>query len=139
MLTRVCSYRARERSGARRDRHLRVQLQKERLTAFVVHDLKNTVNTMDLYAQVLLRGGRLSDEDRDSVIQMRTEATQPARRHWGTKQVAYRHAAESANELVTPRRIRLSAIHHHSGFAYKARSIGEALRLERRQTCLEFL
>ena len=38
-----------------RDDLLRLQLQKERLTAFVVHDLKNPVNSMDLHAQVLLR------------------------------------------------------------------------------------
>jgi two-component system sensor histidine kinase/response regulator len=62
-----------------RDHHLRVQLQKERLTAFVIHDLKNPVNTMDLHAQVLLRGGRLSDDDRNSVIHIRAEATQLAR------------------------------------------------------------
>lgn len=38
-----------------RDDLLRVQLQKERLMAFVVHDLKNPVNTLDLHAQVLQR------------------------------------------------------------------------------------
>jgi signal transduction histidine kinase len=38
-----------------RDDLMRVQLQKERLTAFVVHDLKNPVNAMDLYAQLLQR------------------------------------------------------------------------------------
>ena len=31
---------------------LRLQLQKERLMAFIVHDLKNPVNSMDLHAQV---------------------------------------------------------------------------------------
>ena len=38
-----------------RDDLMRLQLQKERLTAFVVHDLKNPVNTIDLHAQLLLR------------------------------------------------------------------------------------
>lgn len=33
-----------------RDDLIRLQLQKERLTAFVVHDLKTPVNTMDLHA-----------------------------------------------------------------------------------------
>ncbi len=33
-----------------RDRMVRLQLQKERLMAFVVHDLKNPLNTIDLYA-----------------------------------------------------------------------------------------
>lgn len=62
-----------------RDHHLRVQLQKERLTAFVVHDLRNPVNRMDLHAEVLLRRGRLSDDDRDSVTKIRAEARQLAR------------------------------------------------------------
>lgn len=42
-----------------RDDLMRLQLQKERLMAFVVHDLKNPVSNIDLQAQVLLR-------DRDS-------------------------------------------------------------------------
>ena len=37
-----------------RDDLMRLQLQKERLMAFVVHDLKNPVNSMDLHAQLLL-------------------------------------------------------------------------------------
>jgi len=66
-------------SKAEREHHLRTQLQKERLMAFIVHDLKNPVNSMDLHAQVLLRGGRLTEGDRDSVTQIRAEAKQLAR------------------------------------------------------------
>jgi two-component system, sensor histidine kinase and response regulator len=44
-----------------RDDLLRLQLQKERLIAFVVHDLKNPVNSMDLHAQVLLRDKTLPE------------------------------------------------------------------------------
>jgi two-component system, sensor histidine kinase and response regulator len=57
-----------------RDDLLRVQLQKERLTAFVVHDLKNPVNAMDLHAQLLLREPGLSASALDSAKQIRTEA-----------------------------------------------------------------
>lgn len=38
-----------------RDVLLRLQLQKERLMSFLVHDLKNPVNSMDLQAQMLMR------------------------------------------------------------------------------------
>ncbi|HSO37738.1 MAG TPA: hybrid sensor histidine kinase/response regulator [Labilithrix sp.] len=62
-----------------REHHLRVQLQKERLSAFVIHDLKNPVNAMDLHAQVLLRSGRLSTEDHQSVTQIRAQARQLVR------------------------------------------------------------
>jgi signal transduction histidine kinase len=57
-----------------RDDLMRLQLQKERLTAFVVHDLKNPVNSMDLHAQLLLRNKELGSRARDSVQRIRDEA-----------------------------------------------------------------
>ena len=53
---------------------LRLQLQKERLTAFLVHDLKNPVNAMDLHAQLLLRDHELPSSMQGSVQQIRTQA-----------------------------------------------------------------
>lgn len=55
-----------------RDDLFRLQLQKERLTAFVVHDLKNPVNSLELRAQLLLRDEGLHEKARDSVIKMRS-------------------------------------------------------------------
>jgi signal transduction histidine kinase len=57
-----------------RDDLLRVQLQKERLMSFVVHDLKNPVNSMDLHAQLLLREKGLSERAKGSALQIRQEA-----------------------------------------------------------------
>lgn len=57
-----------------RDDLQRLQLQKERLTAFLVHDLKNPVNAMDLHAQLLLRDKSSSPSVRESATQMRAEA-----------------------------------------------------------------
>lgn len=57
-----------------RDHLMRLQLQKERLTAFVVHDLKNPLNAMDLNAQVLLRNPELSPRARASVQNIREGA-----------------------------------------------------------------
>ena len=57
-----------------RDDLMRLQLQKERLTMFVVHDLKNPVNAMDLHAQFLQRERGISDDARQSVLQIRAEA-----------------------------------------------------------------
>lgn len=59
-----------------RDDLLRVQLQKERLMAFVVHDLKNPVSAMDLHAQVLLRDRALTGGARDSAMHIRSAARQ---------------------------------------------------------------
>lgn len=57
-----------------RDDLMRLQLQKERLTAFVVHDLKNPVNSMDLHAQLLLRYRDLPPRAQKSVQHIRDEA-----------------------------------------------------------------
>jgi len=57
-----------------RDELLRLQLQKERLTAFIVHDLKNPVNSIDLHAQFLLGQRALPELARDSVQQIRADA-----------------------------------------------------------------
>lgn len=62
-----------------RDDLLRLQLQKERLMSFVVHDLKNPVGSMDLHAQLLLRDPGLSEGSRNSATQIRVEARQLAR------------------------------------------------------------
>jgi signal transduction histidine kinase len=51
-----------------------LQLQKERLTSFVVHDLKNPVNALDLRAQLLMRDRELSDQAKSSVEGIRNEA-----------------------------------------------------------------
>lgn len=56
-----------------RDDLMRLGLQKERLSAFVVHDLKNPVNTIDLHAQLLLRDKELSPSARLSVQHIREE------------------------------------------------------------------
>jgi signal transduction histidine kinase len=58
-----------------RDALLRLQLQKERLIAFVVHDLKNPVNAMDLHAQSLL-GAHLPEAANASLRSIRAGAHQ---------------------------------------------------------------
>lgn len=57
-----------------RDDLMRTHLQKERLMAFVVHDLKNPVNSMDLQAQVVLMEAELPPGVREAVQQIRAEA-----------------------------------------------------------------
>ena len=59
-----------------RDGMVRLQLQKERLMAFVVHDLKNPVNAMDLHAQLLTRDRSLGESARESAAQIRSTARQ---------------------------------------------------------------
>ena len=56
-----------------RDDLMRMQLLKERLTALLVHDLKNPVSSMDLRAQQALRDPTLSDSARGSILHIRDE------------------------------------------------------------------
>ena len=57
-----------------RDDLIRLQLQKERLTQFLVHDLKNPLGTLDLCAQMLLRDHELPARARVTAQRMRDEA-----------------------------------------------------------------
>ncbi|CAN5883529.1 response regulator [soil metagenome] len=57
-----------------RDDLQRLQLQKDQLSAFVVHDLKNPVNSIELQAQRLLRDPSATDRPRSAADALRTEA-----------------------------------------------------------------
>ena len=57
-----------------RDDLARLQLQKEQLTAFLIHDIKNPIATMDLHAQLLLRNAAFPERVRDSAQRIRVEA-----------------------------------------------------------------
>lgn len=56
-----------------RDDLMRLQLQKERLSAFVVHDLKSPVNSINLGAQVVLADKGLSDGAREAARHIRND------------------------------------------------------------------
>lgn len=62
-----------------RDTLTRVQLQKEQLTAFIVHDLKNPVGSMDLNAQLIVRDRGTSERSRDAAAHIRASARQMLR------------------------------------------------------------
>jgi two-component system, sensor histidine kinase and response regulator len=56
-----------------RDDLMRLQLQKERLSSFVVHDLKNPVSSIDLLAQLLQRDKKLPADARETAGAIRLE------------------------------------------------------------------
>ncbi len=58
-----------------RDDVMRLQLQKEMLMSFVIHDLKNPVAAMDLLAQVLIRNRKLPVDARETAQQIRESAS----------------------------------------------------------------
>lgn len=57
-----------------RDDMLRFQLHRERLTSFLVHDLKNPVNALNLHAQTLQRQANPGSGANSSVVGIRTAA-----------------------------------------------------------------
>jgi signal transduction histidine kinase len=57
-----------------RDQLMRLQLQKEQLTAFLVHDLKNPVNAIALHAQRILRDTAASERARDAATRIGDES-----------------------------------------------------------------
>lgn len=56
-----------------RDDLQRLQLQKEQLVAFLIHDLKNPVGSIDLHAQRLLRDPGITERSRDAASTIRNE------------------------------------------------------------------
>jgi two-component system, sensor histidine kinase and response regulator len=63
-----------EQLRRQRDDLMRLQLMKESLTAFLVHDLKNPVNAIELHAQRVLRDPNASDRSRDAAHKISDEA-----------------------------------------------------------------
>jgi two-component system sensor histidine kinase/response regulator len=104
-----------------RDDLMRLQLQKERLSAFVVHDLKNPVNTLDLHAQLLLRNSALPESARESVQHIREEARSLLRLILNLLDIS---KSEQARLTPRPSRVDLQALAHDivEGFALRARS-----------------
>jgi len=56
-----------------RDEVQRLQLHREQLAAFLVHDLKNPVNTIELHAQRVLRNSNADDRSRDAAAKIHEE------------------------------------------------------------------
>lgn len=59
---------------AQRDDLMRLQLHKEQLAAFLVHDLKNPVNAIDLQSQRIARDADANARSRDAAARIQSEA-----------------------------------------------------------------
>src|SRR6185436_18055679 len=111
-----------------RDDLMRLQLQKERLSAFVVHDLKNPVNTLDLHAQLLLRNPALPESARDSVQHIREEARSLLRLILNLLDIT---KCEQARLTPRPSNVALEALTRDIVDAFELRASSSQLRLER--------
>jgi signal transduction histidine kinase len=111
-----------------RDDLMRLQLQKERLSAFVVHDLKNPVNTLDLHAQLLLRIPGLPESARDSVQHIREEARSLLRLILNLLDIS---KSEQARLTTRPSRVDLEALTRDIVEAFALRARNSQLSLER--------
>lgn len=111
-----------------RDDLMRIQLQKERLTSFVVHDLKNPVNSMDLHAQVLLRDKGLSDRARRSADSIRAEARALLRLVLNLLDIS---KSEEGRLMVRPAVVALPALLDEVIDAHRVEAESAGVRLER--------
>jgi two-component system, sensor histidine kinase and response regulator len=111
-----------------RDDLMRLGLQKERLSAFVVHDLKNPVNTLDLHAQLLLRDKELSPRARQSVQQIREEARSLLRLIMNLLDIS---KSEEGRLVPQPSRINLDTFTAEIVDAFVARAQTAQVSLER--------
>lgn len=112
-----------------RDDLMRLQLQKERLSAFVVHDLKNPVNTLDLHAQLLLRNPDLPESAQSSVRHIRDEARSLLRLILNLLDIS---KSDQARLTPTPSRVDLTALVHDLAEVFALRAAGSEVQLEHR-------
>src|SRR4051812_27596932 len=111
-----------------RDDLMRLQLQKERLSAFVVHDLKNPVNALDLHAQLLLRNPALPESARDSVRHIRHEARSLLRLILNLLDIS---KSEQARLTTTQSRVEFEPLLRDICEAFELRATGNQVGFER--------
>lgn len=109
-----------------RDALQRAQLGKERITAYVVHDLKNPVNVIDLHAQVLARDASLSDGARASVGQIRAASRRLLRMITNLLDVS---KADEGKLTVTPTRVAVADLVREVGDELAAPAADHAVTL----------
>jgi signal transduction histidine kinase len=63
-----------EQIKQQRDQLQRLQLQKEQLTAFLVHDLKNPVSSIELHAQIVMRDKNAGERTKRAAVSIQDEA-----------------------------------------------------------------
>lgn len=112
-----------------RDDLMRLTLQKERLSAFVVHDLKNPVTSMDLHAQVLLSDNELPQRARDAATQIRSDARSLMRLIMNLLDIS---KSEEGKLVVRPAELDLPALGRQAleAVELKARAAGISLASE---------
>lgn len=110
-----------------RDELFRLQLQKEQLMAFVVHDLKNPVNSMDLQAQLLERIPDLPARARRPIARIRDEARMQLRLVLNLLDIS---KSEEGRLMPLKRRIDLAALVAETVAALELRASDVGVALE---------
>lgn len=111
-----------------RDALMRLQMQKEELTAFLVHDLKNPVTAVDLHAQLALRVPGVPPAVRDGLQQIRGEAETLVRMIMNLLDVS---RSEEADLEIEPAAVDLGALIDEVFDTLRAKAIAAGVALER--------
>lgn len=110
-----------------RDDLMRLQLQKEQLSAFIVHDLKNPVSSMDLQAQSALRCADLPERARGALQRIRDEAVVLTKLITNLLDIS----KSEAGQLVPSRRdLDLSALVGQVVEAFELKALAASVRLK---------
>ena len=116
-----------------RDDVMRLQLQREQLIAFLVHDLKNPVHAIKLHSEIISRDRNTSDRSRAAAASIVSDTEALLRMIMNLLDLS--KADEGALKLRLPRD---GAAHHSGCYALHARrELGEAAGLGHRRTATE--
>lgn len=109
-----------------RDDVMRLQLQKEQLIAFLVHDLKNPVNAIELHGQRILRDREATDRARDAAGKIQAETRSLLRMIMNLLDLS---KADEGRLVPVRERIELSPLFEEIAEAMKARAHASAVTL----------
>jgi signal transduction histidine kinase len=109
-----------------RDDLQRLQLQKEQLVAFLVHDLKNPVNTIELQAELVLRDPSGSERSKRAAEKIRDEGRALLRMITTLLDIA---KADEGQLAPSPRRIEIEPLFKTVASEFEARAQSASARL----------
>jgi two-component system, sensor histidine kinase and response regulator len=119
-----------------RDDVMRLQLQKEQLVAFLVHDLKNPVNAIDLHGQRILRDANATERSRDAAAKIQSESQALLRMIMNLLDLS---KADEDQLHPTKQSVELGALLHDVGVDMRPRAQASNVTVEVQDTDLRVL
>jgi two-component system sensor histidine kinase/response regulator len=109
-----------------RDDLMRLQLQKDQMSAFIVHDLKNPAGAMDLHAQLILRDAQLSPRARESALRIRDEVRHLVRLIMNLLDISKSEQGQLVPQLTS---VDVDALAHEVAAAFEVKAKSSNIKL----------